>query len=153
MRVKTGNASSFHALFEFDLHSFDLKTFSVSKIILFSTIREDLTTSWKFCYFSFTDWFTVLDYDVIFTTPSNEYKAKQNHYCELGVLPKFQSKNFLKYKNILPLTILRVRNDFVATLSRRLFNNMNFTFGDNYCKYVQEWKSCYYSTHLCNSLE
>ena len=22
-----------------------------------------------------------------------------------------------------------------------------------YCKYVQEWKSCYSGTHLCNSLE
>ena len=124
---------------------------------LFSTIRKDLTTSWNFLLliFSFTDWFTVLDYDVIFTTLSSEYKAKQNHHHELGVLPKFQSKNFLKYKNIflIPLTILRVRNDFMVTLSRRLFNNMNITFGDNSCKYVQEWKSCYYGTHLCNSLE
>ena len=56
----------------------------------------------------------------------------------MGVLPKFQRKDFLKYKNILLLTILRVRNDFMATSSRRLFNNMNFTCGDNYCKYVQE---------------
>ena len=116
VRVKTGNAR-FHALFQFDLHSFDLKTFSVSKIFYSQPQEKSWLDVGIFCYFSFTDWFTVLDYDVIFTTLSSEYKAKQNHYRELGVLLKFQSKNFLKYKNILPLTILRVRNDFMATLS------------------------------------
>ena len=38
---------------------------------------------------------------MIFTTLGGEYKAKQNNCCELGVLPKFQSKNFLKIQEYL----------------------------------------------------
>ena len=34
--------------------------------------------------------------DVIFTALGGEYKAEQNRCRELGVLPKFQSKAFLK---------------------------------------------------------
>ena len=33
---------------------------------------------------------------LIFTALGGEYKAKQNHCRELGVLPKFHSKAFLK---------------------------------------------------------
>ena len=36
------------------------------------------------------------DYDVIFTALGDEYKAERNRCSELGVLPKFQSKTFLK---------------------------------------------------------
>ena len=38
------------------------------------------------------------DYDdhVIFTALGGEYKAEQNRCCELGVLPTFHSKAFLK---------------------------------------------------------
>ena len=43
----------------------------------------------------------ISDYDVIFTALGGEYKAEQNHCRELGVLPKFQSKNFLKIQEYL----------------------------------------------------
>ena len=36
------------------------------------------------------------DYDIIFTALGGEYKAEQNRCRELGVLPKFDSKSFLK---------------------------------------------------------
>ena len=36
------------------------------------------------------------DYDVIFTALGGEYKAEQIRCRELGVLPKFHSKAFLK---------------------------------------------------------
>ena len=39
-------------------------------------------------------WF--FSYDVIFTALGGEYKAEQNHCRELGVLPKFHGKAFLK---------------------------------------------------------
>ena len=35
-------------------------------------------------------------YDVIFTALGGEYKAEQNRCRELGVLPKFHSKAFLR---------------------------------------------------------
>ena len=35
------------------------------------------------------------------STLGGEHKAKQNHCRELGVLPKFQSKNFLKIQEYL----------------------------------------------------
>ena len=38
------------------------------------------------------------DYDVIFTALGGEYKAEQNRCRELGVLPNFHSKNFLKIR-------------------------------------------------------
>ena len=38
----------------------------------------------------------ISEYDVIFTMLGGEYKAAQNHFRELGVLPKFHGKNFLK---------------------------------------------------------
>ena len=37
-----------------------------------------------------------MDYDVIFTALGGENKAEQNCFRELGVLPNFHSKNFLK---------------------------------------------------------
>ena len=43
-----------------------------------------------------SDWLAISDYDVIFTTLGGEYKAEQNRCRELGVLPKFHSKAFLK---------------------------------------------------------
>ena len=43
-----------------------------------------------------SDWFSISDYDALFTALGVEYKAKQNRCRELDVLPKFQSKNFLK---------------------------------------------------------
>ena len=47
--------------------------------------------------FKQSDWFAISDYsDVIFTTLGGEYKAEQNRCRELGVLPKFYSKAFLK---------------------------------------------------------
>ena len=36
------------------------------------------------------------DYDVIFTALGGEHKAEQNRCRELGVLPNFHSKAFLK---------------------------------------------------------
>ena len=36
------------------------------------------------------------NYDDIFTTLRGKYKAEQNRCHELGVLPKFHSKKFLK---------------------------------------------------------
>ena len=42
-----------------------------------------------------------------------EYKAKRNRSRELGVLTNFQSF-FGKYKNILVLTIFRVRKDVMV---------------------------------------
>ena len=42
------------------------------------------------------DWLAISDYDVIFTVLGGEYKAEQNRCRELGVLPKFHSKAFLK---------------------------------------------------------
>ena len=41
-------------------------------------------------------WLAISDYDVIFTTLGGEYKAEQNRRPEMGVLPKFHSKAFLK---------------------------------------------------------
>ena len=38
----------------------------------------------------------ISDYVIIFTALGGEYKAEQNRCRELGVLPKFQSKTFLK---------------------------------------------------------
>ena len=38
----------------------------------------------------------LVSYDVIFTALSGEYKAEQNRCRELGVLPKFHGKAFLK---------------------------------------------------------
>ena len=43
-----------------------------------------------------SDWLAISDYDVIFTTLGGEYTAEQNRCHELGVLPKFHSKAFLK---------------------------------------------------------
>ena len=40
----------------------------------------------------------ISEYDVIFTMLGGEYKAAQNRFRELGVLPKFHGKNFLKIK-------------------------------------------------------
>ena len=48
LKVKTRNAR-FYTLF----HSFDLKTFSILRIILLSTIRKDLIRSWVFSLFLF----------------------------------------------------------------------------------------------------
>ena len=42
-----------------------------------------------------SDCSAISDYDV-FTALGGEYKAEQNHCRELGVLPKFHSKAFLK---------------------------------------------------------
>ena len=41
-------------------------------------------------------WSAISDYDVIFTALGSDYKAEQNRCRELGVLPKFHSKAFLK---------------------------------------------------------
>ena len=38
----------------------------------------------------------LVSYDVIFTALSGEYKAEHNRCRELGVLPKFHGKAFLK---------------------------------------------------------
>ena len=38
----------------------------------------------------------ISEYDIIFTTLGGEYKAAQNRFHELGVLPKFHGKNLLK---------------------------------------------------------
>ena len=46
--------------------------------------------------FKQSDWLAISDYDVIFTALGGEYKAEQNRCRELGVLPKFHSKAFLK---------------------------------------------------------
>ena len=40
--------------------------------------------------------------------------AKQNRCRELGVLPSFRVRTFLKYKNIPELMILKVRKDFMV---------------------------------------
>ena len=60
------------------------------------------------------DSFTVWDYEVIFTALCAEYKAKQNCCRELGVLPSFRARTFLKYKNIPELMIWKVRKDSVV---------------------------------------
>ena len=52
-----------------------------------------------------------------------EYKAKQNRCRELDVLPKFQSKNFLKIQqeySCVKLIILKVRKDFMLFKQRDL---------------------------------
>ena len=52
-----------------------------------------------------------------------EYKAKQNRCRELGVLPKFQSKNSLKIQqgySCVKLIILKVRKDFMLFKQRDL---------------------------------
>ena len=57
--------------------------------------------------FKQSDWFAISDYsDVIFTTLGGEYKAEQNRCRELGVLPKFYSKNFLKIQEYLSVTLM-----------------------------------------------
>ena len=65
-----------------------------------------------------SDCFAISDYDVIFTALGGEYKAKQNRCRELGVLPSFRVRSFLKYKNIPELTILKVRKDFMVFKQR-----------------------------------
>ena len=52
-------------------------------------------TQWSW-WFEQYDWFAISDYDIIFTALGGEYKAEQNRCRELGVLPKFDSKRFLK---------------------------------------------------------
>jgi len=44
----------------------------------------------------------------------SEYKEKQNHYRELGVLPSFRVRTFIKYKNISEMMISKVRKDFMV---------------------------------------
>ena len=39
---------------------------------------------------------------------------KQNRYHELGILPSFRVRTFIKYKNIPELMILKVRKDFIV---------------------------------------
>ena len=46
------------------------------------------------------------------------YKAKQNRCRELGVLPSFRVRTFLKYQNIPELVILKVREDFMVCKQR-----------------------------------
>ena len=58
-------------------------------------------------------WFAISDYNVIFTALGGEYKAKQNRCPELGVLPSFRVRTFLKYKNIPELIVLKLRNDSI----------------------------------------
>ena len=59
-----------------------------------------INTQWSL-WFEQSDWFAISEYDVIFTALGGEYKAKQNRCRELGVLPKFSSKNVLKIQEYL----------------------------------------------------
>ena len=52
-------------------------------------------TEWSW-WFKQSDWSAISNYDAIFTALGGKYKAEQNRCHELGVLPKFHSKNFLK---------------------------------------------------------
>ena len=74
-------------------------------------------TQWSW-WFKQSDWFAISDYDVIFTALGGEYKAKQNRCRELGVLPSFRVRTFLKYKNIPVLMILKVRKDSMVFKQR-----------------------------------
>ena len=67
-----------------------------------------------------SDWFAISEYDAIFTALGGEYKAKQNRWRKLSVLPKFQSKNSLKIQEYLVLMILKVRKDYMAFEKRDL---------------------------------
>ena len=66
-------------------------------------------------------WLVRYDCDVIFTALGGEYKAKQNRCRELGVLPSFRVRTFLKYKNIPELMILKVRKNFMVFEQRDFF--------------------------------
>ena len=59
-------------------------------------------------------------YDVIFTALCGEYKAEQNRWRELGVLPSFIAKPFWKYTNIQVLMTLKARKDFMVFKQRDL---------------------------------
>ena len=61
-----------------------------------------------------SDWLALSDYDVIFTALGGEYKAEQNRCRELGVLPKFHSKAFLKIHEYPLLMTLKARKDFMV---------------------------------------
>ena len=54
----------------------------------------------------------------LFTARGGEYKAKQNRCHELGVLPIFRVRTFLRYKNIPELMILKVGKDFMVFRQR-----------------------------------
>ena len=51
----------------------------------------------------------ISEYDIIFTMLGGEYKAAQNRFRELGVLPKFHGKNFLKLKEYPIVDDLKLR--------------------------------------------
>ena len=55
---------------------------------------------------------------MLFTARGGEYKAKQNPCHELGVLPSFRVRTFLRYKNIPELMILMVRKDLMVFKQR-----------------------------------
>jgi len=65
-----------------------------------------------------TDCFAIANYVFKFAALGGEYKAKQNRCCELGVVPRFKVKTFLKYKNVPELMILKVRKDFMVFKQR-----------------------------------
>ena len=52
----------------------------------------------------------ISEYDIIFTMLGGEYKAAQNRFRELGVLPiSFMVRTSWKYKNIQVLMTLKLR--------------------------------------------
>ena len=53
-------------------------------------------------------------------TLGGEYKAEQNRCRELGVLPKFHSKAFLKIREYPTADEFKARNDFVVFKQRDL---------------------------------
>ena len=67
-----------------------------------------------------SDWLAISDYDVIFTALGGEYKAEQNRCRELGVLPKFHSKAFLKIHEYPSADDFEGKKDFMVFKQRDL---------------------------------